>query len=96
MARGGEANGVAALEIARGQAVKGLDLDVGSVDRLRQVHNGAAEPAIELLGRWAGGRPGRSKNPAQSRPVMQEPLENHEVGEERHRGGTGVDPVSSR
>jgi hypothetical protein len=39
---GREANSVAALEIARGQAVKGLDLDVAG-NRLGQVHDGAAE-----------------------------------------------------
>jgi hypothetical protein len=46
---GREANGVAALEIARSQAVKGLDLDVAG-DRLGQLHDGAAEPAIQSLG----------------------------------------------
>src|SRR5690349_580835 len=46
---GREANGVAALEIARAQAVKGLDLDVAG-KRLGEAHDGAAEQAIEEPG----------------------------------------------
>jgi hypothetical protein len=40
---------VAAREIARAQAVKGLDLDVAG-KRLGEAHDGAAEQAIDLLG----------------------------------------------
>jgi hypothetical protein len=46
---GREPDRVSALEIARCQTVKGLDLDVAG-ERQGHVHDGAASPAIDLPG----------------------------------------------
>ena len=87
---GGEANGVAALEIARGQAVKRLDLDVAG-NHLGQVHDGAAEPAVDLLGAL-GRRAAREVE--ESGPVHDPGGRNrsktHQVGKEGHRWAPGL------
>ncbi|HZE75389.1 MAG TPA: hypothetical protein VE091_08790 [Gemmatimonadales bacterium] len=53
---------MAPLEIARAQAVKGLDLDVAG-KRLGEVHDGAAEPAIEFLGALGRRTAGKVEEP---------------------------------